>query len=45
MLIEDRDDRPVLLLRNAWFEERLREDHPELALAETAAAVEKEETP
>ena len=35
-LIQDRDDRPVLLLRNAWYEERLREDHPELVLAQTA---------
>ena len=37
-LIHDRDDRPVLLLRNAWYEERLREDHPELVLAQTADA-------
>jgi peptide chain release factor 3 len=37
-LILDRDDRPVLLLRNAWYEERLREDHPELELAQTADA-------
>jgi peptide chain release factor 3 len=42
-LIRDRDDRPVLLLRNAWYEERMREDHPELQLAETAEMATQEE--
>ena len=42
-LIRDRDDRPVLLLRNAWYEERMREDHPELQLAETAEQATHEE--
>jgi hypothetical protein len=35
----------VLLLRNAWYEERMREDHPELQLAETADASEARSEP
>jgi len=34
-IVEDREGRPVLLLKSAWYLERIADKHPDLVLAET----------
>jgi peptide chain release factor 3 len=38
-VVEDRERRPVLLIKSAWYLERIAEKHPDLVLAETPDAV------
>jgi peptide chain release factor 3 len=37
-VVEDREGRPVLLLKSTWYLERIAEKHPDLVLAETPEA-------
>jgi peptide chain release factor 3 len=37
-VVHDREGRPVLLVRSAWYLDRIAERHPELVLAETPGA-------
>jgi peptide subunit release factor RF-3 len=34
-VVQDREGRPVLLLKSAWYLDRIAEKHPDLVLAET----------
>jgi peptide chain release factor 3 len=37
-VVEDREGHPVLLIKSAWYLDRIAEKHPELVLSETPAA-------